>query len=373
MFLIASTGSPTLSMITKRLTCTMNLMRIQYYASLAERVKTLLCAVRTIQNRFSPINRIPVEILGTIFTFLMPPYKNLGPHETDANAIKYEWHKHSLVCRYWRQIIVSTPYLWSDILIPLRMGNADALSRFVSVQLLRSGGCPLNVLFLGAKSYLSPDSTKIPIATDLLANTHRIRHLRISISSDNENVPAWTRNATQLEVLELVCAAPAEQIRPSFDPPLLSHVNTPRLHTLVVRDYTRWQTGTFCTLRCLILTTVSLSILADVKGLLDVLASNAMTLEDLVILDNSERHAGQEQIATAKQTIGPETRISMSVLKRLVMKGSLFTRVIEPKLIMKGCARVYDFNITDLGTQRWQRCFTCMVWGMGYSFAHVHT
>ncbi|KAI0344843.1 hypothetical protein BDW22DRAFT_1355010, partial [Trametopsis cervina] len=326
------------------------------YNFLAERVNNLLLAVRSIQNRLSPINCLPVEILAIIFTFLMPSYIDLQSNRLDVRL--HEWHKPSLVCRYWRQISLATPGLWTDFVIPYDLSpewtGPDSRAVSISAQLSRSGDCPLNVIF-GDKAYTlsPPDSMTLPFAKDLLNYTHRIRYLRIRISGNNDDALLWTRNAAQLEVLELESRSSAEWTHTSFDLPLLSHADTPRIHTLVVSNCIRWQTGTFCTLRCLIFTTADdNSILAHVTGFMDVLTANSRALEDLIISNHKLRgHVEQRQIAEAKQTIGARTRTSMTALKRLKVESSVFIRIFEPKMVMKGCARIYNFDATALDAQ----------------------
>ncbi|KAF9650285.1 hypothetical protein BDM02DRAFT_3080723, partial [Thelephora ganbajun] len=62
---------------------------------------SILLDVRTWANTFSPVNRLPPEILSLIPTFL---------HYKRSRRSLIEW---SQVCRYWRNTFINTPALWT--------------------------------------------------------------------------------------------------------------------------------------------------------------------------------------------------------------------------------------------------------------------
>ncbi|KAI0345914.1 hypothetical protein BDW22DRAFT_926699 [Trametopsis cervina] len=188
------------------------------YDFLAERIQSLVYAIRRIQNRHSAINRLPSEILGAIFEALMPSYPRLTFDERDSDSdseddiIGYSpppWVSQtahaasSLVCQHWRNVILTTPALWTDIIIPHRALSRDGNSRhgdFISSQLARSGIRSLDVQFNGM---FSPASLQLTFVQDLLKQVHRIRRLSIRLQAMNDDIRMWTANARRLEILKI--------------------------------------------------------------------------------------------------------------------------------------------------------------------------
>lgn len=82
------------------------------------------------QNEFSPINKLPPEIMADISEFVAEP---------KTRESMFEVVKMTHVCRYWRSALISYPHLWSSIFA--NSGHKD----FVAVCLERSQTVPLTV------------------------------------------------------------------------------------------------------------------------------------------------------------------------------------------------------------------------------------
>lgn len=76
--------------------------------------RRIIAAIQTRRNSYVPkISTLPPEILTEIFRELqlLPCHGILK---------RYGWLKAAHVCRYWRDMILSCPRLFSDILLPIR-------------------------------------------------------------------------------------------------------------------------------------------------------------------------------------------------------------------------------------------------------------
>ncbi|KAI0345916.1 hypothetical protein BDW22DRAFT_926974 [Trametopsis cervina] len=264
------------------------------------------------------IESLVITILGTIFESLMPSHRRITFNDThNGDDVVYN-SASLLVCQHWRNIALATPALWTDILVSSRALSGDGNNprgHLISTQLMRSGIRPLKVQFNGL---FSPASLQLPFIQDLLKQVHRIRRLLIRLQSANDDIHTF------------------------MDPSPLSDIRTPRLQTLAVCDYGRWQIGIFRTLRHLLLRFQHATSLVNVaSGLMAVFASNAHTLEDIVVSDPFQQWDEEERITAALEGVPP---VDMPALKRLVVKGMpLFRKVMEPKLVLHECARDYHF------------------------------
>jgi hypothetical protein len=131
----------------------------------------------------APIRKLPDYVLSEIFISC------LSPDHDAVMSIRAIPLLFTRVCRYWRDLALSTVSLWSSIHIVLD-SNSDQASRCISplkfdkiIQWLdRSGSCPLSITITCALishrlSYMSPIRDLINLYV------HRIR----SLSSQNMN------------------------------------------------------------------------------------------------------------------------------------------------------------------------------------------
>ncbi|KAI0339396.1 hypothetical protein BDW22DRAFT_589852 [Trametopsis cervina] len=333
---------------------------------LTARIHALLFVVRRVANRYPAINRLPAELLSAIFEALMPADPRITfdgrrdneddddddeDEDSDRESIGEARYQAahaapSLVCQHWREVTLGTPALWTDIYVSscTLLGNRNnPYGAFISTQLARSGNCPLNVQL---DTVLSPASLQLLFIQDLLKHTHHIRRLTMHVQSTNDDaeIHLWTANASQLEVLDITEAHyDTSASRPSVGPPLSSEAHAPRLQTLVMYNPMCCRMGMFRTLRHLLVKFYSNASMANLaRGLMDVLALNAHTLEDLVVANefNEPSAADEQTLTSALEGVVP---VDMPALHRLLVQDNiLFRRIIEPRLVLHACARDYD-------------------------------
>ncbi|TFK68852.1 hypothetical protein BDN72DRAFT_897822 [Pluteus cervinus] len=76
-----------------------------------ERLQGRLQELRTYHNQLVPISRLPVETLTDIFSTAQKiPSDFVGEYDSGRVATVT-----ASVCRYWRQMMLSTPFLWNTI------------------------------------------------------------------------------------------------------------------------------------------------------------------------------------------------------------------------------------------------------------------
>ncbi|KAI0338721.1 hypothetical protein BDW22DRAFT_1422790 [Trametopsis cervina] len=304
------------------------------------------------QNHSSMINRLPPEILSTVFEFLMPPYPRIRFPPLERDEMDYDPEPRipdttpkystlwatlataSLVCRHWREVALATPALWADIPVPPPHGD------FIPTQLARSGNYPLNVQF---SAPVSPALLDLPLVQNVFKESHRIRRLTVWVQTDSKDIQPWLENATRLETLDIMSRdGQNNNPRSVREFPLLCDSHTPHLETLTLSNWARWPTGPLRTLRYLVLDFEHNISTADLtNGLMAVLAANAHSLEEIVAFGISSFAGGVE---IPDLGVSP---VDMRALKRLIVgDGELFHRVVEPKLVLHECARDYRFSLS---------------------------
>ncbi|KAF5315988.1 hypothetical protein D9758_018111 [Tetrapyrgos nigripes] len=95
----------------------------------------------------SPSRRLPAELLSEIFAHCLPRDRNPNCSQSEAPILL------GRVCRTWRQVSLSTPYLWASIhiVLPIRASRSvilswiDARREGVETWLGRSGSLPLSI------------------------------------------------------------------------------------------------------------------------------------------------------------------------------------------------------------------------------------
>ncbi|KAF5355360.1 hypothetical protein D9758_006111 [Tetrapyrgos nigripes] len=95
----------------------------------------------------SPSRRLPAELLSEIFVHCLPRDRNPNCSQSEAPILL------GRVCKTWRQVSLSTPYLWASIhiVIPIRASRSvilswiDARREGVETWLGRSGSLPLSI------------------------------------------------------------------------------------------------------------------------------------------------------------------------------------------------------------------------------------
>ncbi|KIM35545.1 hypothetical protein M413DRAFT_32410 [Hebeloma cylindrosporum] len=82
------------------------------------RVREILQLLEERRNTAVPINRLPTEILTSIFESLQDHHKfdDLFPAATEYElSMSHSWQVVTRICRHWRSVALSTPVLWKNL------------------------------------------------------------------------------------------------------------------------------------------------------------------------------------------------------------------------------------------------------------------
>jgi hypothetical protein len=120
----------------------------------------------------SPVRRLPSELLGEIFRYCLPQnYDEKSAHK----AVMLPSH----VCKHWRDVALSTPTLWTNIVLRVTDETFESRVALVTAWFSRSGDLPLSFT-------LDVDGREnvLPILAFLLQYCHRWQHIKLSVPSD---------------------------------------------------------------------------------------------------------------------------------------------------------------------------------------------
>ncbi|KAJ7845364.1 hypothetical protein B0H14DRAFT_3868041 [Mycena olivaceomarginata] len=147
----------------------------------------------------SPLKRIPQDVLLAIFSSCLPSEHNALIDPAEAPLLL------GRICGHWRDVVYTTPTLWSSIHIPcldyIRAppNMISGLERTVEAWLERSSACPLSVSVFDESNYPSNGVEKHPLILQLLPISRRLGHLTLAGSVEflrpilrlgSENLPA---------------------------------------------------------------------------------------------------------------------------------------------------------------------------------------
>ena len=155
---------------------------------------------RSRRGSVSSTNRFPAEVLCRIF----------ADYLLDSDAVALDRTDLRLVCRFWNDIVISNPSLWTCIVVPTAnlpwysSDKPDAVFAGTSLALQRSKNLPIEVIivFPAAKNYSNSFTNQhIPILCDLLA-PHWSRTIRLQVAGANPELQEIFGTASE------VCACP---------------------------------------------------------------------------------------------------------------------------------------------------------------------
>ncbi|KAJ7019302.1 hypothetical protein C8F04DRAFT_337824 [Mycena alexandri] len=87
-----------------------------------------------------PVLTLPNETMAEIFLHFLPIYPKCSPLKGPFSPINL-----THICRKWRDIVLSTPTLWSSISLYFGHNNPTAEVHKLEIWLSRSGCCPMSV------------------------------------------------------------------------------------------------------------------------------------------------------------------------------------------------------------------------------------
>ncbi|KAF7794980.1 hypothetical protein EIP86_006123 [Pleurotus ostreatoroseus] len=79
---------------------------------------SLLKHIRFIRNATQPIMRLPREVFAIIFKIVQESHLNKHRDDEEDDPSR-KWMRMAHVCQHWRDIVLSCPALWSDILLSI--------------------------------------------------------------------------------------------------------------------------------------------------------------------------------------------------------------------------------------------------------------
>lgn len=176
------------------------------------------------RNLLAPVQRLTDDVLLLIFRQLPQRSTEDGKHNSPWIA--------SAVCKRWRDLSLSHPSLWVDILLEPRAEDSfqdiQLQCRRANLQLARTGACPLEMaIHLHAVYEISNVASALVSDTvrDLLASSHRCRALELNgqIPFDWDVVPEVL---PPFKSLEMLCLEDDSWTRKPF------FRNAPKLETL---------------------------------------------------------------------------------------------------------------------------------------------
>ena len=200
---------------------------------------TGLCG-KGVRMQPNPIHRLPPEVLACILLCVNTYDLTLPLNYTDHTDLEeslanhFEWSPLNLsgVCRYWRNVALTTPRLWTKIYT-----GPDSIE-LVRLFLLRSKGAPLKVF---ADITSACDISTFGL---ILPHFHRLQWLCLVVwplpRTNWEDVTPFVSNlptsATQLESLYISYGG--EPLKPNGSPiSFYGSYTSPRLQALVMNEY----------------------------------------------------------------------------------------------------------------------------------------
>jgi len=118
----------------------------------------------------SPVRRLPPELLGEIFRYCLPQnYHEKGAHK----AVMLPSH----VCKHWRDVALSTPTLWTNVVLHVTNETFESRAALVTTWFARSGGLPLSFTLSGRENLL-------PILAFLLQYCNRWQYINLCVPSE---------------------------------------------------------------------------------------------------------------------------------------------------------------------------------------------
>ncbi|KAH8091699.1 hypothetical protein BXZ70DRAFT_476761 [Cristinia sonorae] len=193
---------------------------------------TAISQLRGFLNKvIPPISRLPVEVLADIFRWCLPDTATVFTPRR-----RLSWISVTHVCRYWRDVALQTPTLWTAI--PVGQGSVPFAKEFLA----RSRRSPLRIYITVNVALRKWASISRSISQEL----GRVKQLTIftpssSLLAFQDHAPPSFPSLRNLDLSQ----PPKEKSRvlPAFCAHILSH--SPILDKLKIREYRiQWKTFT---------------------------------------------------------------------------------------------------------------------------------
>uniref|UniRef100_A0A0W0FT79 F-box domain-containing protein n=1 Tax=Moniliophthora roreri TaxID=221103 RepID=A0A0W0FT79_MONRR len=163
--------------------------------SLDNRRRGLQKSIDLYRSVLSPVQRMPTEMLSSIFAFCCEKNELSSPRRLPVMSL-------SMVCARWRDIVLSTPWLWSkldiDIECPYPSKNKIlSMTQITQLFMQRSQNAPLTWSL--DHYHIAP---LLPVLRPLLQNSERWRSINLCVDDDLFDEPAFTSISGRIPMLE---------------------------------------------------------------------------------------------------------------------------------------------------------------------------
>ena len=129
-----------------------------------------------VNHRYDPIRRLPVELVTFVFTLCLPRPPSLDFFDLN-DEMKRDLASRPVqfllgsICRFWRQIVLSTPQLWNILWLHVSPRTTMAQSEVLVEWLGHSGQLPLYVAMFYLEEYTSHDEGSATPAINQMIDT----------------------------------------------------------------------------------------------------------------------------------------------------------------------------------------------------------
>ncbi|KAF7291405.1 F-box domain-containing protein [Mycena indigotica] len=187
----------------------------------------------------SPMRRVPEDILRLVFLKTLPEDRGAAMHPSEGPLLL------SRVCRYWRDLALATPQLWSSIHIVVpHHSESDRVQQVVTSLarwLERGGAAPLDVslhrsrpqwrgdLHVSAELQMDAGSGPgpFPLFSALLAASPRWRDMKLLLHYFNDQQALTVLQAHDVPQLRTIDLLPIHHVQlPFLATPSLRHLTT---------------------------------------------------------------------------------------------------------------------------------------------------
>ncbi|KAK7060157.1 hypothetical protein VNI00_000921 [Paramarasmius palmivorus] len=192
---------------------------------------------RTLRNTIAPINRLPNELLSTIFRYQAARLSPVLMRNRDGEGQR-GWIAVTHVCRHWREVSLSTPTLWA---------TPDLTHPTLALEMLRrSKQVPLTILYFAHA--LTPRGWAA--LNQVFASLSRIARLDLSFDEDAFDSFVASANLTQpapvLERLRFLPGSSHGRIGLNLPQPFLANQVPSLTHVEFVGCGIPWESMLLC-------------------------------------------------------------------------------------------------------------------------------
>lgn len=206
-------------------------------------LQVVAAMLRGLRNSMQPVNRLPPELLASIFTraqLHLPSFLPLLPADPTYVHPHRSWFSLLHVCRFWRNIIAHSPAQWSTIysaFIPdtfLQLSAAVPLTIYLGFKVSRADGA------------IALSRSRSKELVDIMApHTARFTQFHVDLEGwQGESCPFNSFNSPAPQLFSLAISTNGKDFVDGVLPPLFSG-EMPNLQQLSLKYFTSWPKGYF--------------------------------------------------------------------------------------------------------------------------------